>query len=744
MSFRAWIRARVRAVRAQLPGLALLGLAGLSLPLAWAEVRGSLEDGRRHWSLWESGWVIREPGWVDGMAWLVAGVPPDEALAVADFGDPAQAAARSATRMKTAYMRLPEPVLSLSEAGWEQADWVLARWDLQGVMLRDRVFHDYRLVSGEGVVRLYQRVPQDAGRRAVGDFTGAFVSGVGEAAPGSVEYWRAITWQALRMALLLPLLGLAGWGWSRWICGGSEVGRLWLVRVPLALGVGFGGCSVLWWLGAVAGLGFSGWGWLLAPAVLAGTGWWLARRLVPKRRGASSDGIATGPPEEVSSSGGETVERGRWAGMAAGAVLAVMALLIFSSAVWLGMSRSLFCVPGMGIWGYKAKMLVLEGGLPEDYFTSASHGLSKPGYPPGLPLVLAKGYQLAGGVADHAVKVLNPALLALLFLWMSAWLHRVTGLCWWWAAALPLLFLLSGGARMFSQALYADLLLAALAIPALAMVAVAMPPRAFGSKAPRANRDRGAAVPKGSGGTLVAAGCVLAGVCAFVKNEGVVVWLVAGAVAWMGCGAKWGWFRWWLGAGLIWVVPWRLYVWLQGVSEADFDWGRPLREGGQELLATVTAVLERWWQLGWTPGSARFASAWPAMGLLLLLGLVVALWNRFKDSRMGSLGTDWIHGGIGRREVLRLALAALLTAAGVHGVYVFSAIDLSWHMLAMERTDLAPAGVALLAAAGLAAHLSRRAGGARWFVRPEASAQMFGDENNNNTRDETGYQAHTT
>lgn len=175
---------------------------------------------------------------------------------------------------------------------------------------------------------------------------------------------------------------------------------------------------------------------------------------------------------------------------------------------------------------------------------------------------------------------------------------------------------------------------------------------------------------------------------------------------------------------MIWVLPWRLYVRWQGVREADFDWGRPLREGWQDAASTTAAVLERWWQLGWTPGSARLAAAWPALAALLLLWLVVELWRRLRGASNGSGGAGHAAGGAGNRGALRLALAALLTAAGMHAVYVFSAIDLSWHMLAMERTDLAPAGAALLAAAGLAAHLSRRAGGAPWFVRCKPRAEQ--------------------
>jgi len=163
------------------------------------------------------------------------------------------------------------------------------------------------------------------------------------------------------------------------------------------------------------------------------------------------------------------------------------------------------------------------------------------------------------------------------------------------------------------------------------------------------------------------------GACAWLKNEGLLIYGAAAAAAWLAGtrGRAWRAAAW----GLLPAVPWRLYALAVGAPTPDFGVPAAFDLAWRHALAAAASL----GRLAFVRPET-YAGAWwlLPLGLLLMRGRV------------------W-----GARETRVPAVFAVLLAAAYAGMYAFSAVpDFAWHLTAMERLLMAPSAVLLAALSG--------------------------------------------
>lgn len=70
---------------------------------------------------------------------------------------------------------------------------------------------------------------------------------------------------------------------------------------------------------------------------------------------------------------------------------------------------------GLGVYGGKAKLMYLFGGVPSGFWSEAEYAVFQPSYPPLMTLVALLSFVL-GGVDDYALQIYVPVVLSLLYL----------------------------------------------------------------------------------------------------------------------------------------------------------------------------------------------------------------------------------------------------------------------------------------------------------------------------------------
>lgn len=306
---------------------------------------------------------------------------------------------------------------------------------------------------------------------------------------------------------------------------------------------------------------------------------------------------------------------------------------------WTTLATSLFSLAGQGIWGYKAKLFFLEGGLPVGFWADPAFQHAQPSYPLGFPLITVWGYAWLGGVNDHVIQLLPVFFLAAAILLLLCDAAR-RGPRGWMAGALALAFYASPEGWMPAKLFYAEPMLLFLALVGLREVM---------------------RHPRGRSGWLFLASV------AWVKNEGGLV-VLAAAVSHVVAerlhrrrprrGAFTA-----PAAALVLAAIWPLWARLQGATLPDFGWN-----GAAQAWRGLVAAAGGFWNMAVRHG-ADYAGLW-----LLAPAVVLGEWRRW------------------RRHGIFLALfAVLLTSASV-GIYAFSRSPApDWHIASsLNRLLLVP------------------------------------------------------
>lgn len=305
--------------------------------------------------------------------------------------------------------------------------------------------------------------------------------------------------------------------------------------------------------------------------------------------------------------------------------------------------------PGMGIYGYRAKLWWLLGRTPEGFYASPGYDFCNPDHPPGWSLVTLWHSAWQGCWEDHWVKLWVPICLFLSWRVTVGWMRR-RGMPWWCLAA-PAAFMLCDPAIIWSRWYYGEALLLLLVLTGLLSL----------FEGDRKGISRGVNHP--------VAGLALLACAAWIKNEGLIYWIIGA------CMCLWMWPHAWryVAMTLPLATGWRVLMILHGAHTLDFDWHG----------AFTRPAAESWTRLGEMAEMARtvcFMSWRNHFGLWWLLPLIVlaALIKRGRLSRL-------------------LLIACVVSALLLWAVYYFSALPMKQHAFAFRRVLTIPAWLLLMA-----------------------------------------------
>ncbi len=319
---------------------------------------------------------------------------------------------------------------------------------------------------------------------------------------------------------------------------------------------------------------------------------------------------------------------------------------------WIVLSRTLFSIPGMGVWGYKARLIHLLGDIPAGLFAGDGWDFCRPEYPLGYPLLLAWIY-VWGGEPDRHMVQLVPVVLMGVAAWAMMGVMRARGMPGGLAVALGAAFSLAFWPVRAVENFYAEPLVLVAGLGGCVLVAEAV--------------NQGRSARTWAGAALVAG-------CGWIKLEGAVVW---GAVLLMVVLLR----RWRMAgqlaaAGLGLVVPWWVFRRAHGLENPDFDFAVLMGGSWGGIWERVVEAGLRWWQVA-VGSPASVGPGWWVLAAAVVLG--APGWLRRADTRF-YLGS----------AILMTAVHVAVFGLSAHG-------DLDWHLEAMGRLALGPAALVLVA-----------------------------------------------
>ena len=313
----------------------------------------------------------------------------------------------------------------------------------------------------------------------------------------------------------------------------------------------------------------------------------------------------------------------------------------------LALTHTFVAPTGLGVWGGKAKLLYLCGGLTGGFFTDPARATLQPAYPPGLPLLTLLAYAVSGGCGEWLTQLIvvsaASALCALLCSRTESWEARL----WVLAALLTPLSL-----RMASL-YYAEPFVALLVLAGWMRI---------------------------RGGRGVLSGWFLIGAAGLFKNEGIVLCLACWAALRLADGRRAAPLR-GLPAALVLPCAWQVGCRLAGGTLYDFaaPWQPDFaRLWTAAVFAFRVAFLRPW----------DCAFAWPLAALLLAF----APFRRLFAAERADL-----------RGLRTAAVAAFAASAAFVCVLSLSrAPDFGWHLsTALPRLLWAPSLLLLAEAVGV-------------------------------------------
>lgn len=310
-------------------------------------------------------------------------------------------------------------------------------------------------------------------------------------------------------------------------------------------------------------------------------------------------------------------ERRRWYSLGAAVVLAAAGML--------ALTHTFVAPTGLGVYGGKARLIWMCGGVPPGFFTDAARSTIQPAYPPGFALLTLVAYALSGGCGEWLVQLVAVSSAAALAGYLCTVANAHSTRC------LALAAVLSPLSLRLAALDYAEPLVALLVLAGW-------------------NRVRGR-----SGAAF---GWFLLGSAGLVKNEGVVLFLACWIVLRVVVGRRTASVRGLLVGGVL-PLAWQIGCRLAGGTLYDF--AAPWSPDLPHLLAAGAAFLRLAFLNPW-----GYAFVWP---LAILLVLMVA----FRRVCMGE-----VSGLTG----LYAALGSALVSCAVF-VYILSlsrAPNFSWHL----------------------------------------------------------------
>jgi hypothetical protein len=460
-------------------------------------------------------------------------------------------------------------------------------------------------------------------------------------------------------SLILPLA--IGWVWTE-VSGALPVHRGWAVRIlqaGLAVAVGFGASSLLFFLLTIAGLAKVPELAVCEVALIAGGVAWLVRTGMWRRGSGPASGPFSGPFMDARR---ETARR--WSAIEWLLLAGFGACVLLAAGV---VARTVEALPhghwdGWAIWNLRARYLAGDGTWR--YSVSPLLAETHPDYPVGTSSLIARTWVY--GARDFIPSV--PAVIGILY--GLATLLVLTGA---FALNNGLLVSLLGGCVLLSAsswvaeigAQYADVPLALYFAAAMVLLAGAL------GRAPE--QDNGQRQP---GRSALLAG-VLAGFAATVKNEGIafsLVLLLALAVTRAG---RRNLLSYSLGLAPLLALIAVFKFTIAPVADPTFHQGLGTMVGKLADPARLGAVLSGLASRVWTMGE------WYAHPLLLAAAILFALRVRERA----------------RDQYLSLWLASGLMLATYAGVILLTPADLKWQIdTSMDRllVQLLPAMLASL------------------------------------------------
>lgn len=109
------------------------------------------------------------------------------------------------------------------------------------------------------------------------------------------------------------------------------------------------------------------------------------------------------------------------------AIPAVGAIAFFCFAAFLTLNHTFVAPNGLGVYGGKAKLFLLCGGIPEGFFNNPDYSTYQPAYPPGLTLLTLGAYLISGGCGEWLVQLI-PVFGVAVSLWLM--MRFATGSRW--------------------------------------------------------------------------------------------------------------------------------------------------------------------------------------------------------------------------------------------------------------------------------------------------------------------------
>lgn len=337
----------------------------------------------------------------------------------------------------------------------------------------------------------------------------------------------------------------------------------------------------------------------------------------------------------------------------------------FGGGVWLGvvvvsvvaaglaLTHTFVAPTGLGVYGGKAKLLFLTGGIPSGFFTDSAYSTFQPAYPPGLALMTLVAYVVSGGCGEWLTQLVVVIATALLAAFLFSRTSSAMARLWTLSAMLTSLSL------HVSSFYYAEPIVALLVLVGWEHI-----------------RERDGRV----------LGWVLMGLAGLFKNEGLVLlfacWAAFRLVEGRRLASLHGLF-----AGLSFPLVWQVGCRLAGGTLYDFavPWNPDLAQLWQAFSLVVQEALLRPW---------NYAFVWPAA--IALPVLCTFRKNAFERS------VDLCG--------LRISVLASGLSVAVF-VYILSlsrAPDFDWHLsTALPRLLWVPSLI-LLMGVGTDPHLKRR------------------------------------
>ena len=469
-------------------------------------------------------------------------------------------------------------------------------------------------------------------------------------------------WKHVAGRLSLIFAACAVWLASGWLMlrGVSAPWLRGVARGAVALITGALACSILTLAWLLLRLPVS-WQPFGVSLMLLGGGWWIGRRLHPLES-----------PSRL------TVSERTWH-----VVLAFSWLAILCFGGWVTLSTDASSVPDLGHYGFKAMAFFREGGVPADFPGGEAWLLHAPSYPLGGALMLEWLFSWMGAADIHLGRVTQGMWLGAEGVLVAAWL-RGRGLPYILAWGVGFLPLGTSGSLFYLTQFYQEALLSVALLPGLFLIVDALgndtPESRSENPIIRSSRGDEAQIlhdcsrlaldsdtpyvrcynsqPSSKQDCRAWAGALLLGACAWIKADGLLIWLVVAAL-WF-CLAGRGRRRVALAASVmsavIWIVPWRLWLAVSEVGLGDFSWsviaGRNLRENAEVLARVVRRLLEMmnlhggtyawWWWVVLVALLMRGRHFWKQRELRLMLLSGAAFMAAFCATNLCStLPLDW-------------------------------------------------------------------------------------------------------